>query len=157
MSVKIIYRTQAQIRFLEKYLTNGGNATKAWEALHPKCNHNSAIQQGYMMMKKLDLSLAELLDRMGLTDGKLVKKLEAGLDAVKVVGVSPMSKSSKDVPLDPNQPQLKYLNIPDMGIRVKYLDMAFKLKGKYPSDKATESIALTFAELMKAKAKQEAE
>jgi len=155
MTTKIIYRTQAQIRFLEKYIENGGNATKAWEDTHPNCSHRSAKQQGYMMMKKLDLSLTELFDRMGLTDGKLAEKLKQGLEAKKVLGVAPIPKNGKASSLDPNNPQHKYIDVPDMGVRVKYLDMAFRLKGKYPSDKAMDSVALSFAALMKAKEKQE--
>jgi len=155
MVIKIVYRTQLQIRFLDKYIENGGNATKAWEDTHPNCNHRSAKQQGYKMMQKLDLSLTELFDRMGLTDGKLTKKLEQGLDAKRLVSVSPIPKNQKGFLLDPNQPQLKYLDVPDMNVRVKYLDMAFKLKGKYPSDKAMDSMALSFASLMKAKEEQE--
>lgn len=157
MATKIIYRTQLQIRFLEKYIENGGNATKAWEDTHPDCGHRAAIQSGYMMMKKIDLSLSELFDRMGLTDGKLAKKLGQGLDAMRIVSIAPLSKNQKDSPPDSDQPQLKYLDVPDMGVRVKYLDMAFKLKGKYPSDKAMDTVALSFASLMKAKEEQERE
>lgn len=155
MTVRIVYRTQLQIRFLDKYIENGGNATKAWEDTHPNCNHNSAKQQGFKMMQKLDLSLTELFDRMGISDGKLTKKLEEGLDAKKVLGLLPIPKDRKNSPLNSDQPQHKYLDVPDMGVRVKYLDMAFKLKGKYPSDKSMDSIALSFASLMKAKEEQE--
>lgn len=161
MTVKIVYRTQKQIEFLDKYIENGGNATKAWEDTHPDCNHRSAKQQGFKMMQKLDLSLTELFDRMGLTDGKLTERLKQGLDAMRLVSVSPIPKnqknSPKDSPLDPNQPQLKVFDVPDMGVRVKYLDMAFKLKGKYASDRALDTIALSFASLMKAKGEQEKE
>ena len=157
MTVRIVYRTQKQIEFLDKYIANGGNATKAWEATHPDCNHNSAKQQGYKMMQKLDLSLTELFDRMGLSDGKLAKKLEQGLDAKKILSILPIPKNKQDPSLDPNNPQFKFVDIPDYGVRVKYLDMAFKLKGKYPTDKAMDSMALSFASLMKAKEKQEVE
>ena len=157
MVVKIVYRTQKQIEFLDKYIGNGGNATKAWEDLHPDCNHNSAKQQGYKMMKKLDLGLTELFDRMGISDGMLAKKLKEGLDAKKVLSIIPITKDKKDQSLDPNNPQFKFVDFPDYGVRVKYLDMAYKLKGEYPTDKAIEGAALSFAALMKAKEKQEEE
>lgn len=157
MTIKIVYRTQLQMAFLDKYIENGGNATKAWEDTHPDCNHNSAKQQGFTMMRKLNLSLTELFDRMGLTDAKLVKRLEQGIDAKRLVSISPIPKNQKNSPLNPNQPQLKYLDVPDLHVRVKYLDMAFRLKGKYPSDKSMDSIALSFAALMKAKGEQERE
>lgn len=156
MTVRIVYRTKLQIEFLDKYIQNGGNATKAWEDTHPDCNHKSAKQSGYMMMQKLDLSLTELFDRMGLSDGKLTKKLEEGLDAKKVLGIAPIPKNDKNSPLDPNKPRNKFIDVPDMGVRVKYLDLAFKLKDKFPStNKAIDSIALSFASLMKAKSEQE--
>ncbi|MDP1615104.1 MAG: hypothetical protein Q8L68_04835 [Methylococcales bacterium] len=156
MTTKIIYRTKLQIEFLEKYIQNGGNATKAWEDTHPKCNHHSAKQQGYQMMQKLDLSLTELFDRMGITDGRLTKKLEEGLDAKKVLSILPIPKDKRDRSLHSDQPRLKFIDVPDMGVRVKYLDMAFRLKDKFPTNKSIDSIALSFAALMKAKEKQEA-
>jgi len=59
------------------------------------------------------------LDRLNLNDAILGQKLKEGLEAVKVISGDDKKKDT----------------IPDHNVRVRYLDMAFKLKNVYPGEK----------------------
>jgi len=104
-------------RFIDAYIRYNGNATKAYLSLHPNCKRKSAGELGYRMLKKVDISISEILDRTGITDTYLGKKLLDGLNAKKTISVIPLKLKE------------------DFATRARYLGMAFKLKGKYPSAK----------------------
>ena len=66
------------------------------------------------MLEKVSIEVKEFLNRLGLNNLALSQKLKEGLEAVKkVAGVE----------------------VPDHNVRVRYLDMAFKLKNTYPGEK----------------------
>ena len=69
---------------------------------------------GYRWLQKVNIPAQELLDRLGLNDLALSQKLKEGLEAVKVISG---------------------LEVPDHNVRVKFLDMAYKLKNVYPAEK----------------------
>lgn len=116
-----IKRTLKEKKFIEAYIKHQGNLTRAYLEISPGCSIPSARVLGYRWLQKVNISAQELLDRLDLNDVCLGQKLKEGLEAVKVIS-------------GPKDGKKKY-TIPDHNIRVKYLDMAFKLKNAYPAEK----------------------
>ena len=115
MSIK---RTLRERKFIDAYIENDGNAAQAYRATHPKYKGENAKVLGCRMLTKINLDTIELLDEMEMTDQQLHQKLKEGLDAKKSMSVM-------------NQ----LVEVDDFLTRQKYLDMAYKLKDKYPSSK----------------------
>ena len=82
-----------------------GNLTEAYLELSPNCTRKSANELGRRLLEKVGFSLREQLDQMGLNDVYLVEKLKEGV------------------------------NTDNLNVRIRYLDMAFKLKDRYPTEK----------------------
>ena len=136
-------RTLRERKFIKAYIENSGNATKAYMAISPDMSEESAAVQGHYMLRKVNVTVSELLDEMGVTDVVLHKKLEEGLDATKVISVIPIPpKKDKpgtgDLP-DADSKNIEFVDVPDFNVRVRYLDMAYKLKDVYPKEKVEHS------------------
>lgn len=116
---KPIKRTVREKRFIEVYIENCGNATESYLAINPNVTRDSAKELGKRMLKKVGLSIVEVLDKMGLTDPIISQKLIDGLKATREAGVG---KDRKE--------------IADHQAIVKYLDMILKLKASYPADRS---------------------
>lgn len=108
-------RTLKEKRFIDAYIKHQGNLTQAYLELSPGCSLASARVLGYRWLQKVNIPAQELLDRLDLTDVSLVQKLKEGLEAIKTMSGNP---------------------VPDYNARAKYLDMALKLKAKYPADRS---------------------
>jgi len=107
-------RTLRERKFIEAYIENNGNATEAYLAINNRANKNTAGVLGFRMLRKVKISVNEFLDKLGLDNLALSQKLKEGLEAVKVIAG---------------------VEVPDHNVRVRYLDMAFKLKNVYPGEK----------------------
>ena len=132
-------RTLRERKFIKAYIENSGNATEAFLAVNPKTKRENASVYGMRMLEKVSISVIELLEEMGATDAFLHNKLFEGLDATKVISVIPFpikkgQENSTDLP-DANSKNIEFVDVPDFNIRFKYLDMAYKLKDKYPAEK----------------------
>lgn len=112
-------RTIKEQEFLKAYIDLKGNATRAYMRIHPNVKPNSARELGSKLLSKIDISMAELLNKMGLDDAILGQKLQAGLNAERVTGTGKNKKK-----------------IPNYYVVAKYLDMIFRLKAKYPIDES---------------------
>lgn len=112
---KSIKRTVREKKFIEVYIDKG-NATEAYLAISPDVTKESAAELGSRMLKKLGISIVEVLDRMGLTDPIISQKLVDGLSATRKSG--------------------GFKEIPDQSTRVKFIDLILKLKASYPIDRA---------------------
>jgi len=126
-------RTLTQRRFIDAYVKFNGNATEAYMSLHTDCKKESAGELGYRMLKKVDIKIKEVLDRIGVTDTFLSQKLNEGLEAKKVVSVIPIKPkeaqpNSTDIQ-DADSRSIEFIDVEDYPTRQRYLDMAFKLKG----------------------------
>lgn len=108
-------RTLRERKFIEAYVENNGNATEAFLAINPKVKRKNASVYGLRMLEKVSIEIKEFLNRLGLDNLALSQKLKEGLEAVKKVSG---------------------FEVPDHNVRVRYLDMAFKLKASYPADKS---------------------
>ena len=134
-----IKRTLRERKFIKAYIENGGNATQAYLVLHPEAKRETAGELGYRMLKKVDISMDELLEMMGTTDAYLNQKLNEGLEATKTISVVPIKPkeaqpSTGDLP-DATSKNIEFVDVEDFAVRHKYLDTALKLKGKYPTEK----------------------
>lgn len=115
MKTKLTIRER---KFIDAYVKNGGNATQAYIKISPNCKYESARVLGCRWLTKVNISVIELADEMGLTDPVIIQKLIDGLNATKEMGKGIHSKE-----------------ITDYGVIAKYIDMSLKLKDKYPSEK----------------------
>ena len=132
-------RTVRERKFIAALIKHRGNATRAYLEISPDCTVEAAAVSGCRMLRKANISVGELLDRMGITDVYLNQKLDEGLDATKVISVVPIPpKKGKpgtgDMP-EAGKDSIDWIDVPDFNVRVKYLDMAYKLKGKYAPEK----------------------
>lgn len=114
-----IKRTLREKKFIDVYLSTNGNASKAYLAISPDVTKDSAKELGSRMLKKVGLSIVEILDKEGLTDPFLSKKLMEGVTAKRTIGRGIGKKE-----------ELDHTAI------TKYLDMILKLKASYPIDKS---------------------
>jgi len=113
-----IKRTLKEKKFIEAYIENCGNATEAYLVISPKVTRESARELGKRMIARVDLSIIEILNDIGLTDPVLSQKIKDGLEATRETGKGIYRKE-----------------ILDHSVIVKYLDMVLKLKAKYPADR----------------------
>ena len=98
-------KTLRERKFIEAYINNGGNATEAFLALNKKASKDTAGVLGLRMLRKVKIEVESILDQIGLNDVYLMRKLKEGLETR------------------------------NLSVRVRYLDMLFKLKDIYPADR----------------------
>ena len=86
--------TPKQEVFVAEYVRNGGNAKQAAIKAYPNQNENSAAQQGWQNLQKLDLAKAirEEFARQGVTLEKALKPIVKGLDAKNKDGADDIIK-----------------------------------------------------------------
>ena len=102
-------RTLRERKFIKSYIENNGNATLAYLAVNNKANKNTAGVLGLRMLRNVKIEIKSILDQIGLNDVYLSGKLKEGLESES------------------------------LSIRFRYLDMALKLKNKYPAEKQEET------------------
>ena len=103
-------RTIKEQEFIKAYIELKGNATQAYIKVFPHIKKESAAVLGCNLLRKININMTELLDRIGVTDHILSEKLQAGLNAKLVNGK------------------------PNFYVVAKYMDMAYRLKARYPID-----------------------
>ena len=75
--------TPKQEKFVAEYVKNGGNAKAAAIKAYPDQNENSAAQQGWQNLQKLELAKAirQEFAKQGVTLDKAIKPIVKGLEA----------------------------------------------------------------------------
>ena len=75
--------TPKQEKFVAEYVRNGGNASAAAKVAYPEQNENSAAQQGWQNLQKLELAKAirQEFAKQGVTLDKAIKPIVKGLEA----------------------------------------------------------------------------
>ena len=86
--------TPKQEAFVAEYVRNGGNAKKAALVAYPEQNENSAAQQGWQNLQKLELAKAirEEFNRQGVTLEKALRPIVKGLEAKDKTGADDLTK-----------------------------------------------------------------
>lgn len=98
-------KTLRERKFIEAYISNGGNATGAFLAINKKVSKDTAGVLGLRMLRNVKIEVENILSQIGLNDVYLMRKLKEGLETR------------------------------NLSIRVRYLDMILKLKDIYPADR----------------------
>ena len=131
--------TPKQEVFVAEYVRNGGNAKQAAIKAYPNQNENSAAQQGWQNLQKLELAQAirEEFSRQGITLEKALRPIVKGLEAKTKEGEDDLNKQLmahdrwlKASTIDKNDTGLQ-LNIEN----AKGIEITFK---DFRSDHATE-------------------
>lgn len=128
-------RTKKQKLFF-KYLTEGYNPTRAAvkSGYSPKCAGNQAT----VNTRKHRAYWSALMEKHGITEKKLLTKLDEGLEAKKVISANIVKVQSDDptvVIQDAHAGTKDFIEVEDYIARHKYLDTAFRLKDAYPNTK----------------------
>jgi hypothetical protein len=122
-----------QRKFWKAYSKTGNLAEGARAAGSKAKDSHSLSQVGYQMLKSIELSIDELLELKGLSDNKLLKVLEDGLNATKVISCNVMMKGHSDEGgdkmKDADSMTKDFIDVDDYPTRHKYLETALKLKG----------------------------
>jgi hypothetical protein len=97
-----------------------------------KAGYKDPVQAAYENKIKLDTSA--LMDKAGLTDDRLFEKLDALVEAQRTVSAI----GGKDA----NAGTVDFVDVPDNPVQLKALEMAFKLKDKFPSSKVDQTVTV---------------
>ena len=110
--------------FVEEYIQNGNNATKAVKEVYNIEDENYASVKGHRLIRKDKVKEAILSLSERIPDDKLHEVLMEGLKAGKTVFKNNNSTGEIE--------EVGYE--PDYAVRHKYLDTELKLKGLYEND-----------------------
>ena len=117
-----------QRKFWKAYTETGNLAEGARAAGSKAKDSHSLSQVGYQMLKSIEVSVDELLELKGLSDNKLLKVLEDGLNATKVISCNIIAKDGEGM-TDAHSATKDFVDVEDYPTRHKYLETALKLKG----------------------------
>lgn len=89
--------TQKQEAFVAEYVRNGGNASAAAKKAYPEQNENSAAQQGWQNLQKLELAKAirQEFAKQGVTLDKAIRPIVKGLEAKDKDGNDDLDKQMR--------------------------------------------------------------
>lgn len=89
--------TPKQEAFVAEYVRNGGNAKQAAIKAYPEQNENSAAQQGWQNLQKLELAKAirDEFSRQGVTLEKALRPIVKGLEAKTKDGADDLDRQMR--------------------------------------------------------------
>jgi hypothetical protein len=106
-------------------------------------NHSKALEER--------CKIADLLERQGLTDKVLIEKHRQLLEATKVIGyLHNYKRSEKGVTERVSPDEVisnEFLDIPDYGVQIKALELAYKLKDLL-KDKVEHDVTPEFSKMI---------
>ena len=73
-------KTLRERKFIEAYISNGGNATGVFLAINKKVSKDTAGVLGLRMLRNVKVEVESILDQIGLNDVCLMRKLKEGLE-----------------------------------------------------------------------------
>jgi hypothetical protein len=123
--------TVKQRKWLDVYLKTG-NATEAAMQAYDCNNRVTAAAIGSENLRKLPMD--ELLEAGGISDKKLLGKIDEGLEATKVVSAKILVLGGDK---DANAQTDDFIDVPDYPTRHKYLETALKLKKRLGSESSS--------------------
>lgn len=92
-------------RVIDNYLISG-NKTKAYQKEYPNASLKTCANEGGKIIRQSGVTIATLMDSMGLTKGKLIKKIDQKMESKKIHGTS-----DDFIEVDDNPSQLKAVEI----------------------------------------------
>jgi len=99
----------------------------------------SASQIAYENLRKLEISITELMDKMGLTDEEDISDLNRLRKAQKVVGYLNQYKKDKDGKIEKIEPDEvvsnEFVYVDDNQVQLKALELSLNLKGRLKDKK----------------------
>jgi len=108
-------------KFVKNYIKNPKVCEAASKAGYPHPNYGSVL----LAKPKIQQAILMELERQGITDEEVVRKLKEGLDATL-----PERRSPKGIVVQDEHP--------DYYVRSLYLDKIFKIRGDYAPEKKEE-------------------
>jgi hypothetical protein len=124
-------KTIKEKKFAKEYIATG-NATEAAARVYDVSSRESAKAIGGENLSKLTFS--DLMDQTGLTDERLSGKLQDLLEAQRTVS----AVGGKDA----NAGTVDFVDVPDNPVQLKALEIALKLKDKFPSSKVDQTVTV---------------
>ena len=131
-------KTPKEKAFLKEY-ANTLNATEAAMRVYNCKDRKSAASIGEQNLRKLEIS--DALEAEGVSDHYLAKKIKEGAEATKVISAriivkkgAPTSMANGELPLADERTD-DFIEVPDYGVRHKYVETGLRVKGYGPSDK----------------------
>lgn len=123
--------TIKQRKFIKYYLESGNVSQSALKAGYAFRQTGGDTLSKAVVQEAFEM----LMDKQGITDEKLNQVLADGLDATKVVGyLHQYKKKGKNGKVEKIQPDeiisSEFIDVPDMPTRHKYMEIAYKLKGR---------------------------
>lgn len=115
-------KTIKEKKFVKAYIESGNGTQAAMKAYDVK-DPNSASSIASENLRKLDIST--LMDNRGITDERLLDKLNEGLEATRSISAIAGTEA--------NGGTVDFVDVPDYAIRHKYLETGLKLKNKFPN------------------------
>jgi len=122
-------KTPKERAFVKEYAKTQ-NATESVARVYNVKDRDSARAIGSKVLSKVDIS--SVMDKIGLTDDRLMEVLKEGLDANRVLSAKIIVQGGSKAATSQTD---DFIEVPDHATRHKYLDTALKLKDKYPAEK----------------------
>ena len=91
-------------------------------------NSHNLHAAGRVLWDSLGLTISELMEEKGLSDEKLMRTLEDGLNATKVISCNVIARDGEGM-ADAHSTTKDFVDVDDFPTRHKYLETALKLKG----------------------------
>lgn len=111
--------TVKQSKWLDIYMETG-NATEAAMQVYDVSGRGSAGQIGHENLKKLDGHIKKVMEARGLGLGRIMDKLNEGLDAKKIISATIIEGKQREADSQTND----FIEVPDYEVRHKYLETA---------------------------------
>lgn len=123
--------TVKQRKFIKYYLESGNVSQSALKAGYAFRQTGGDTLSKAVVQEAFEM----LMEKQGITDEKLNQVLANGLEATKVIGyLHQYKKKGKKGKIEKIQPDeiisSEFLDVPDMPTRHKYMETAYKLKGR---------------------------
>jgi phage terminase small subunit len=80
-------------------------------------------------VEELKPTIEELMEKMGITDERLLDTLNRGLDATKVISANVIARDGEGM-ADAHSMTKDFVDVEDFAVRHKYMETGLKLKGK---------------------------
>src|SRR3990172_9545131 len=139
--------TRKERRFLTLYLDHGNIAKAAIDSgVFPKGKKSGglvrvkAASAGSRILKRLRPQIEQMMDQEGMSFIQLIRKLAAGLESTTAQAIQTIDENGTPQRDDGGRFVREIVTVPDHRHRVKYLEIALKLRNAFPAQPAVVRI-----------------